>query len=100
MTTDPRLRRATAAVLASLAALPLPIVAAGMAPDRARVPAFVVGTSVVAALALAGGISARRALLEDTPAKVRAVAVSWIGLMLGVTAGIFCLWALAGWLIR
>jgi hypothetical protein len=91
-----QLRRATALVVASLVAVPLTIVAVAPLPTGARPVGFVVGIGVVAALALLGGIGARGALLADSPERLRAGVLAWVGLTLGVTAGVFCVWSAIG----
>lgn len=65
-------------------------------PEGARPAVFLVGVAVTAALALWGGIRARRALLENAPATGHAVAIAWIGLTIGVTAAVFCVWGAVG----
>jgi hypothetical protein len=95
-TRSPGLRRATAFVVASLVAVPLTIVAVAPLPTGARPAGFVVGMGIVAALALLGGIGARGALLADSPERLRAGVLAWVGLTLGVTAGVFCVWSAIG----
>lgn len=83
-------------LIAAIVGLPLTVGAAGLAPEGSRALIFLAGAAVVSALALAAGIAGRRALLADTPSKGRAAILAWCGLMLGLTAGVFSLWALIG----
>lgn len=93
---DPSLRRPTVAVVGSILWAPVAVGLTAAFPEDARPAVFLAGVAVTSALALWGGIRARRILLEDTPAKARAAAVSWTGLTVGVTAGVFCFWGAIG----
>jgi hypothetical protein len=93
---DPRLRRPTRQLLLAGAAVPLAVLAAALAPSGSRAWVFLAGMAVVAALAIRAGVGGRAALLADTPAKGRAAAIAWLGLVVGVTAAIFCLWSVVG----
>jgi hypothetical protein len=90
------LRRATWLVVASLAVLPLWLPITAAFPRGTRPAVFLVGVAGTSALALAGGIRARRALLAETPHQARAVVVAWTGLLIGVVAGVFCVWTAIG----
>jgi hypothetical protein len=83
-------------LIASVVGLPLAVAVAGLAPAGSRAFVFLAGAAAVSALALAAGIAGRRSLLDDTPAKGRAALLAWCGLMLGLTAAVFSLWALIG----
>jgi hypothetical protein len=92
----PSLTAPVVAVAAAVLWLPILLLLLVPVPVGARPPLFVAGLAVSAALALWGGIRGRRALLEDTPSKVRAAVIAWLGLLLGGTTAVFCVWATIG----
>lgn len=80
--------RAFRLTAASILALVTTLVVVAILPVSWRTVAFLVGLAVAGALGIAGGMIGRRALQAGAPHPGRTVAVSIVGLTLGVTAAI------------
>lgn len=89
-------RRGLLLSLACIPAVPALVVLLTLTPEGWRLAVYLLGLAGIAAVAIWGGLMARRALLEGTALTWRAVAGAWIGLTLGVTAALFTVWTAAG----
>lgn len=98
-TPDPGLRRATAFVVAAIVCLPLTVAVVAALPTGRRPLVFLAGIALMSALSLRGGLRARRALLANAPGQVRAAVIAGLGLLLGVTTSVFCVWSAFGALV-
>jgi hypothetical protein len=79
-----------------IAAIPLTVVLVGVAPRGARTTLYMLGLAIVAAVSIAGGVSARRALSAGTALRARAIVGAMLGLWIGVTAAVLWFWTLVG----
>jgi hypothetical protein len=89
-------RRGARLTLASVLGVPLTAVVVGSLPLGWRTVAYVLALTLVAGCGLVGGWTSRTALQQGAPHPVRTIAVSVVGLTIGLTAGIFALTALVG----
>ncbi len=99
---DPGERLAGRALaFASVACLVVPalVVTIAVLPQGARRIAFLLGLAVVASLGMVSGVAGRRALLQGTRHRWRAVVGSWLGFTVGITAGAFAVWSSLGALV-
>jgi hypothetical protein len=70
------------------------LVLTAVTPEGPRTWVFLGGIATVGALCLVGGIRGRRALTEPGAPRARAAVSAVLGLVVGVTAGIFVFWNL------
>jgi hypothetical protein len=76
--------------------LPIVIAAVAVSPQGARAWVFELGCIGAAAVALWGGVYARRALTVGTDRTAIAMIASVIGFVVGVTTALMAFWALIG----
>jgi hypothetical protein len=82
--------------LAGCLIVPATVVVVAVAPQDTRVAVFLVGFTLAATVAIAGGVVSRRALLAGTPHRVRAFVAAVGGLVVGITTGVIVAVSLAG----
>jgi hypothetical protein len=104
VTTGPAAGDADARLSVRLAVLgvgfvPLTIVAVGLAPQGARPWIFLTGLALTATVSIWAGFAGRRALGEGTSRTALAVAASGVGFVVGATAALMAVLALAGSLL-
>ena len=101
MTTGPAAGDADARLSVMLVVLgvgcaPLTIVAVGLMPHGARAWIYLTGLAVTATISIWAGVAGRRALGEGTSRTGLAVATSIVGFVVGATAALMAVLALAG----
>ena len=94
--TLPLRRRGARLTIAAVLGVPLTAVVVGSLPLGWRTVAYVLALVLIGACGVVGGWSSRTALQQGAPHPIRTIAVSVVGLTIGVTAGILALTALAG----
>lgn len=83
-------------VLVGIVSIPAAVGVTAAFPEGARRAVFITGLGLVAALYIAGGLAARKALLAGTTRVGRSVLVGITGLTLGVVAAVSFVTALLG----
>jgi hypothetical protein len=93
---DVRARRGFALALAGWIGVPVLVGLLAALPQGSRKAVFVLGLAAVGGACLWGGALARAAMMGATAYRGRAVAATFLGFFLGVTAAVLLFWTLVG----